>query len=70
MIHTILLITVVMKTSKDHPERRFEVGPFGILRLKKRGAVVTNKIIQNLAIEADEIEYQKVGRHCQGRRGK
>lgn len=49
-----------MKTSKDHPERRYEVGLFGILRLKKRGAVVSNEIIQNLASEADQIEYQKV----------
>jgi hypothetical protein len=59
-----------MKTSKDHPDKRYEVGPFGILRLKIRGAVVTHKIIQDLANEADDIEYKKVGRHCQGRRSK
>ncbi len=59
-----------MKASKNHPKKPYEVGPFGILRLKNRGAVVTDKIIQELSNEADDSEYKKVVRDYQIRRVK
>ena len=41
----------------DHDER-YETGAFGILRLKKRGSVVTEEIIRDLSNEADEQDFQ------------
>lgn len=43
----------------NHNER-YETGPFGILRLKKRGAAVTEQIIQDLSNEADDQDCEKV----------
>jgi hypothetical protein len=38
---------------------RLEVGPFGILRLKKTGSIVTPEMIEKLTAEADEEEFQR-----------
>lgn len=38
---------------------RYEVGPFGILRLKRRGAPITAQIVQQLQADADEEELQR-----------
>jgi hypothetical protein len=46
-----------LEMQTDHDER-YETGPFGILRLKKRGSVVTEKIIRDLSNEADEQDFQ------------
>jgi hypothetical protein len=47
------------ETQANHDDR-YETGPFGILRLKKRGAAVTEKSIRDLSTEADEQDFQKV----------
>lgn len=38
---------------------RLEVGPFGILRLKKTGNTVTPEMIEELTAAADEEEFQR-----------
>jgi len=38
---------------------RYEVGPFGILRLKKGNRTVTEEDVRDLEIDADEAEFTK-----------
>lgn len=47
-----------LDTQPDHGDR-YQTGPFGILRLKKRGTAVTEKIIKDLSDESDELEFQR-----------
>lgn len=42
----------------NNPSDRLEVGPFGILRLKKTGNSVSPETIQTLSEAADELEIQ------------
>ena len=37
----------------------FEVGPFGILRLRKRGVTVDENTVRNLSEEADREEFAR-----------
>ncbi|HEX9781795.1 MAG TPA: hypothetical protein VGA56_03570 [Opitutaceae bacterium] len=41
------------------PDSRFEVGPLGIFRLKKRGEAMTTKKVRKLMAEADEDEMRR-----------
>ena len=51
----------IMPASELNPadSERYEVGPFGILRLQKRGTPVTEQDIRNLKNEADDEEFRE-----------
>lgn len=38
-------------------DERYEIGPFGILRLRKRQAAVSAELVRELEKEADEQEF-------------
>lgn len=40
-------------------EDLLEIGPFGILRLRKRGATVDENTVRQLAEEADKEEFER-----------
>jgi hypothetical protein len=50
----------IMPMTQLPPEdaTRYEVGPFGILRLKKRGTPITSEIVQKMQEAADEEDLQ------------
>ena len=40
-------------------DRLFEVGPFGILRLKPRGEPVTDAMVRKMQDDADDEDFQR-----------
>ena len=53
-------VTLILRGGISSSESElYEVGPFGILRLKKRGDTVNEDTVRKLIDEADEEEFAR-----------